>query len=66
MQGKPSGFNRESQLAFAHTRRCKTLAPLRPSEQEHLVAAFLAVKNVTVCPTRYAAPVEQRPQLIRW
>jgi hypothetical protein len=66
MQGKPSGFNREFQPAFAHMRRCKTLPPLRPGEQERLVAAFLAVKNVTACPARYAAPVEQRPQLIRW
>jgi hypothetical protein len=66
MQSKPSGFNRESQPAFAHMRRCKTLPPLRPGEQERLLTAFLAVKNVTVCPARYAAPVEQCPQLIRW
>lgn len=63
VQGKPIAFNRDSQDVFAHMRRCKTLPPLRPGEHERLVAAFLAVKSVTVCPVRYAAPVEQRPQL---
>jgi hypothetical protein len=34
---------------------------LRDGEAENLIAAFLAARNITICPTRYAAPVEQRP-----
>jgi hypothetical protein len=63
MQGKPTGFNRESQQAVAHQRRCRALPPLKPGEHERLIAEFLAVKSVTFCPPRYAAPVEPRPQL---
>jgi hypothetical protein len=49
--------------AFAHRQRCKRLSPIQPGEAEHLVANFLASRTVTVCPARYAAPVEQRPHL---
>lgn len=53
------GFRRGSQQVLAHRLRCQTLPPLKPGEHERLVAAFLAVRGVTVCPARYAAPVEQ-------
>ena len=66
MAAKPNAFNRHFNEAFAHQRRCKTLPPLPPGEHERLVAAFLAVRSVTLCPARYAAPVEQRPQPARW
>jgi hypothetical protein len=66
MPSKPNGFNRISQQGIDHRRRCEKLPPLKPGEHERLVAAFLAVKSVTLCPTRYAAPIEQRPQLARW
>jgi hypothetical protein len=46
--------------AAAHRRRCKSLPPMRPGEADRLIADFLAAKSITVCPTRYAAPVEQR------
>jgi hypothetical protein len=47
--------------ALQHRRRCERLPALRDGEAEHLVATFLAARSITVCPTRYAAPVEQRP-----
>jgi hypothetical protein len=60
MQGKPIAFSREdSERVQAHRRRCKSLPPLRPGEHERLVKEFLAVRSVTMCPTRYAAPVER-------
>jgi hypothetical protein len=65
MQGNQIAFIEAFEQAQAHRRRCKTLPPLRPGESERLMTAFLAVKSVTVCPARYAAPVEQRPQLTR-
>ena len=37
---------------------------MQPGEAERLVAAFLATHDVTACPTRYAAPVEQPSQFI--
>jgi hypothetical protein len=49
----------------AHRRRCKNLPPIQAGEAERLVAAFLATRDVTACPTRYAAPIEQRSQLTR-
>jgi hypothetical protein len=58
-------FIAQSEQAHAHRRRCKALPPLQPGERERLVAAFLAARSVTQCPARYAAPVEQRPQLTR-
>jgi hypothetical protein len=66
MAARPNPFNKHFNEAFAHQRRCKTLPPLQPGEQERLVAAFLAVRSVTLCPARYVAPVEQRPQLAQW
>jgi hypothetical protein len=51
--------------AQAHRRRCMSLPPVRPDEARRLMADFLATKGVTACPTRYAAPIEQRPQLTR-
>ena len=63
MAGKPSAFERNnSKEAFAHKQRCKALPSLQPGEREHLVTAFLAVRSMTVCPARYAAPVEQCPR----
>jgi len=43
---------------LAHRQRCKNLPPMRAGESEHLMAAFLANRSITACPTRYAAPTE--------
>ena len=51
--------------AAAHWQRCKSLPPMRPGEADRLIADFLAAKSITVCPTRYAAPIESRPQFSR-
>ena len=51
--------------AVAHWRRCTSPPPIRPGEADRLTAEFLATRGATVCPTRYAAPIEQRPQLPR-
>jgi hypothetical protein len=61
MQQKSNFFSGLSLEALQHRRRCERLPALRDGEVENLVAAFLAARSVTVCPTRYAAPVEQRP-----
>jgi hypothetical protein len=60
---KPTVFGGASEQVTAHKLRCKTLRPLKPGEHERLVAEFLAVRNVTLCPARYAAPIEQRTEL---
>ncbi len=65
MQGKPITFSKQSEEAFAHRRRCKALPPLQPGEHERLVKEFLAVRRITVCPTRYAAPVEHHQLSVR-
>ena len=51
-------------LAFAHAHRlrCKSLPPIQDGEAERLVAGFLATREVTFCPARYAAPVAHRLQ----
>jgi hypothetical protein len=41
-----------------HRQRCRELPPLQAGEAERLTAAFLANNSITVCPTRYAAPIE--------
>lgn len=51
--------------ASARWRRCKTLAPVRPGDTERLMADFIATRGITLCPARYAAPVEQRTQIMR-
>jgi hypothetical protein len=51
--------------AHAHRQRCKGLPPMQAGEAERLVAEFLATRGITACPTRYAAPVEQRSQPTR-
>jgi hypothetical protein len=61
MQGKPIAFGKGNEEAFAHRRRCKSLPPLQPGEHERLLKEFLAVKSITICPPRYAAPVEHWP-----
>jgi hypothetical protein len=33
---------------------------MQVGEAENLVAAFLTTRNITTCPTRYAAPVVQQ------
>jgi len=43
---------------LAHRQRCKSLPPMQVGEPEHLMAAFLANRSITTCPTRYAAPTE--------
>jgi hypothetical protein len=45
--------------AHAHRQRCKSLPPIREGEAEHLMAAFLATRHITDCPTRFAAPTQQ-------
>lgn len=47
--------------AQAHRRRCRSLPPVQAGEAERLMADFLANRSITACPTRYAAPIEQRP-----
>jgi hypothetical protein len=51
--------------AAAHWQRCKSLPPMQPGEADRLIADFVAAKGITSCPTRYAAPIEQRPQFSR-
>jgi hypothetical protein len=43
----------------AHRQRCKGLPPMQADEAKNLMAAFLATRSVTLCPTRYAAPTAQ-------
>jgi hypothetical protein len=38
---------------------------VQPGEAERLMANFMAAKGVTICPTRYAAPIEQVSQFAR-
>ena len=61
MQQNLTFFGGLSLEALQHRRRCEKLPALQVGEAEDLVAAFLAARSVTVCPARYAAPVEQRP-----
>lgn len=49
----------------AHRLRCQSLPPMQAEETARLVADFLATREITSCPTRYAAPVEQRLQPVR-
>jgi hypothetical protein len=51
--------------AHAHRQRCKTLPSMQPGEAERLTADFLANRRVTLCPTRYAAPIEQLPYFVQ-
>lgn len=62
---KTNSYGRMSLLAMQHRRRCATLPPMRRGEAESLIAQFLATRDITVCPARYAVPVEQRPLLTR-
>jgi hypothetical protein len=43
----------------AHRQRCKGLPPMQAGEVKHLMAAFLATRSITICPTRYVAATEQ-------
>jgi hypothetical protein len=65
MQNKPSFSSALTPEAQAHRRRCKSLPPMQAGEAERLLAGFLATRGVTACPTRYAAPIEQRSHLSR-
>jgi hypothetical protein len=60
MQQKSNFFGGMSLQALQHRRRCEKLPALQNGEVENLVATFLASRSITQCPTRYAAPVEQR------
>jgi hypothetical protein len=44
---------------LAHRLRCKSLPPMQAGEAKDLVAAFLANRSITLCPTRYAAATQQ-------
>ena len=46
----------------AHRLRCQSLPRMQAGESARLVADFLATREVTFCPARYAAPVEHRRQ----
>jgi hypothetical protein len=65
MQNKWSFSDTLAVKTRAHRLRCKSLPPLQPGEAERLMAGFLATRDVTACPTRYAAPIEQRSHLAR-
>jgi hypothetical protein len=64
MQQKSSAF-RLSLNALQHRRRCERLPALQAGEADRLIAAYLSERSITVCPTRYALPVEQQPQYSR-
>jgi hypothetical protein len=55
-----SSYRGLTPAAQAHRRRCRSLPPVQAGEAERLMAEFLATRGVTACPTRYAAPIEQR------
>ena len=65
MQGKVRFSSTSATIDRAHLLRCRSLPPIHAGEAERLVASFLAARTITACPTRYAAPIEQRPQLTR-
>ena len=65
MQEKSSFFGALATKAHQHRLRCRGLPPIQHDEAERLVADFLATRSITTCPTRYAAPVEQRLQSAR-
>ena len=60
MQEHSTFFGALATKAHEHRLRCKKLPPMRSGEAERLVADFLATRDITACPPRYAAPVEQR------
>ena len=60
-----ASFAAVASKARAHRLRCKSLPPMQPGEAERLMAGFLATRDVTACPARYAAPVEQQSHLVR-
>ncbi|HTW72697.1 MAG TPA: hypothetical protein VME47_22655 [Acetobacteraceae bacterium] len=51
--------------ALQHRRRCERLPALQAGEADRLVAAYLSARSITLCPTRYVLPVEQRPEYSR-
>jgi hypothetical protein len=62
MQGKSGFLGALAIHAHQHRRRCQSLPPIEAGEAERLVVGFLATRDITACPARYAAPVEQRLQ----
>jgi hypothetical protein len=58
-------FGRPSDQAREHWERCRNLPPLQTGEAESLTTAFLATRSITVCPARYAAPLQHRYLLTR-
>jgi hypothetical protein len=50
----------------AHRLRCGRLPPMQAGEANDLMAAFLATRSVTLCPTRYAAPTAQGLPMMRF
>jgi hypothetical protein len=51
--------------SLARWRRCKELSPVQRGESERLIAEFMATRSITVCPVRYAVPVEQHAPIVR-
>ena len=59
MQGTSGRYETLARIR-SHRMRCQSLPPMQAGEPARLVADFLATRDVTFCPARYAAPVEQR------
>jgi len=60
MQDKASFIGASAAKAYANRLRRRNLPPMQNGEVERLVADFLATRDITACPARYAALVEQR------
>jgi hypothetical protein len=69
-QLQANGFQRNVRAdptpeSLARWRRCKDLSPVQRGESERLISEFMATRSVTVCPVRYAVPVEQHASIVR-
>jgi hypothetical protein len=62
MKDEASFVGAPATKAYANRSRSKSLPPMQNGEVEHLVANFLATRDIPACPARYAAPLEQRRQ----
>jgi hypothetical protein len=65
MQEQSAFFGAMATKAHEHRLRCRRLPPIQSGEVERLVADFLATRDITSCPPRFAAPVEERIQSAR-
>ena len=60
MQDKASFIGASATKAYASRLRRRNRPPMQHGEVERLVADFLATRDITACPARYAALAEQR------